>query len=119
MQTTKNRWLGFLRIGVFISPLLVSSLWTVEPQSEEKVARACSVHQVALKQLLVPVIYGLPDMPDKVYLEANRKLFPNSRNDVGGGCVINWSSLKFQQVDYCPQCRKAEKEWISKYVRFN
>jgi len=111
MQATRNNWLGFLRIGIFIIPLLVSSLWTVKPQAEERVPLVCSVHQQPLKHDLVQILYGLRGPADKGYIEAARKLFPHSNKESGGGCVISWDSPKFQQVDYCPKCRKAETEW--------
>ena len=113
MQTIKNTWPGILRIGVFVIPLVLFSLFAIKPKAEEKVSLVCPVHQEQLKQEPVKIVYGLRGPLEKGYVEASHKLFPYSNKNVSGGCVLNRDSPKFQTVDYCPKCRRAETRWRS------
>ena len=68
----------------------------------------CRVHGILLKTDRVQIIYGL--MGFKVgYLEAEKKLFPNSHKKAFGGCLVE--ATKFAEVAYCPKCRRAESKW--------
>jgi hypothetical protein len=69
----------------------------------------CEVHQVKLQKDVVPISYGLMSSPDFQYLNAQKNLFPHSRQKFNGGCVID--EYRYAEVLYCEQCRKAEKQW--------
>ena len=69
----------------------------------------CSVHRVALVEGEAPIAYGLIRF-DRAYLKARKRLFPNSRSFVLGGCVVSLEDRK-AAVRYCPRCREAERAW--------
>lgn len=73
--------------------------------SQEK----CEVHGTILEPAEVPVSYGRTII-DKELIQARKKLFPNSRKTVSGGCVVG-SSGRRAEVLFCEQCRVAESAW--------
>jgi len=78
------------------------------PETFREGESRCKVHGVLLKKDRVQIIYGLVGF--KVgYLEAQKKLFPNSNKEAFGGCIVE--STKFAEVVYCTECRKAEARW--------
>ena len=70
----------------------------------------CEIHNCPLIQTKVPIHYGLPVL-DEELIEARRKLFPNSKSYVLGGCTFLDESGSEELV--CPECREAEAEWRS------
>jgi hypothetical protein len=68
----------------------------------------CPVHDVTLKEGIVPILYGFPDF-EEGYWEARRAQFPLANSRYLGGCVLQKPMIA--RVRYCPQCRQAEKEW--------
>ena len=71
--------------------------------------KRCKVHGTILKEENVPVSYGLPIFDESVF-EAGDKLFPNSKRNVIGGCVVG-SMGDRTDVLVCPECRTAETDW--------
>lgn len=47
----------------------------------------CNVHDYPLKLVKVPIHYGLIYIEDE-FIEPRKKLFPNSKTSVMGGCVF-------------------------------
>jgi hypothetical protein len=70
----------------------------------------CDVHQETLQNEAVPIRYGLIRF-SKEFLEAQQRLFPNSRSFVLGGCRVGPGQPKTKELRYCPQCRLAEHAW--------
>jgi hypothetical protein len=73
--------------------------------------RKCEVHGVVLQKDVVPLDYGLIGFDFKE-AKARRSLFPHSRFNLNGGCVVDRYTRA--EVLYCDQCRKAERGWKSK-----
>lgn len=71
--------------------------------------KKCEVHTTVLKKAEVPVSYGLPYF-DEELIEARKKLFPNSKKSVLGGCVVG-SMGRFTEELVCEECREAETAW--------
>ncbi len=68
----------------------------------------CPLHDKALEEGIVPILYGIPDFTED-YWKAKRNEFPFANSQYLGGCYFQKPMLA--RVIYCPQCRKAEKEW--------
>jgi hypothetical protein len=51
------------------------------------------------------------------YLGAQKKLFPNSRTFVLGGCIVG--DAKTATVSFCGDCREAEQRWQENNPEFN
>lgn len=75
----------------------------------------CEVHNLPLKKGKASISYGLPII-DKILMEAERKLFPNSKEAVWGGCTAGPLDRR-AEVLFCSECRKAEKRWRKKNGR--
>lgn len=85
----------------------------VEPLSKSDAALTkCEVHGVALQTEDVPIMYGLMGAMPGFY-EAQKRAFPHASSVVMGGCIVSDNSPKFQTVKFCPQCRVAQKRWVS------
>ena len=80
------------------------------PQDFKAGKDRCEVHGVALERDKVKIVYGLIEFKAG-YIEAKRRLFPNSNTVYFGGCVITDDSPKYAEVLYCRRCREAETEW--------
>jgi hypothetical protein len=78
------------------------------PLDPELIDCSCPVHNVTLKENIVSIQYGFPDFPEG-YWEARRAQFPYANSRYLGGCVLQKPMIA--RVRYCPECRKAEKEW--------
>jgi hypothetical protein len=59
----------------------------------------------------VPIYYGLgkPD-PAAPSIATTQRLFPHAEESVSGGCVVE--SKTVTEIYVCPECKKAEAEWI-------
>jgi hypothetical protein len=79
--------------------------WLREPR--------CKVHGRPLLEGEVRVRYGLIRLPE-VYLEARKKLFPNSNSFKLGGCYVSENNPKTTLTLFCAACRQAEEEWETK-----
>jgi hypothetical protein len=71
----------------------------------------CEVHHVKLQKDVLPISYGLFDMPSFEYLNAHKTLFPHSSEHSYGGCVVE--KYRYAEVLYCEQCRTAQEQWRS------
>ena len=78
--------------------------------------KTCEVHGTVLHLRSVPVTYGRP-VPDPELWEARKKLFPNAKSFVLGGCCVG--SMGDEYEDWvCSECRKAEAKWrMGPYTR--
>jgi hypothetical protein len=94
------------KLAVLI-PMLVSSCM-IDGRGEDEF---CRVHQQAMAEDTVNVIYGLPYFTEG-YLQAMTKKFPNANVVYYGGCVIGCCSPSQARVRYCAECRRAEKTWV-------
>lgn len=74
----------------------------------------CEVHKTKMEHKVVKIAYGLilpgPDSPSA---DAERRLFPHSREYSLGGCVITPHSPKTERVYVCSGCKKAYETWKS------
>jgi hypothetical protein len=70
--------------------------------------RICPVHALPLQEDTVPIVYGLI-IPPKSEMNARRDRFPYANSEYLGGCVAR--DPRRARVLFCPECRKAEKEW--------
>ena len=70
----------------------------------------CRLHQASLLEGDAAVRYGLVRFPAD-YVAAKERLFPNSYSFVLGGCRVSPTNPKTRKVQYCPQCREAERAW--------
>ena len=75
--------------------------------------KQCSKHGSDLLRGTVETRSGYPPAPPDGYFEAQEGLFPFANSWVMGGCVIDLESDGTESVDYCPECRAAEKAWQS------
>jgi hypothetical protein len=78
------------------------------PLDPELINGNCPLHDVSLREGIVPILYGIPDFQEG-YSAAKRDQFPLANSRYLGGCYLQKSLLA--RVRYCPECRKAEKEW--------
>ena len=94
---------------------------TEDDRPADSANKHCPVHRLRLKEDKVEISYGLT-IYKPGFLEAEEKLFPYAKTNVGGGCVIDMEknpctgeqvqvSPKFALVLYCPKCRAAQKRW--------
>src|SRR5882762_4528569 len=83
--------------------------WADLPKDERDKFAQCALHNEWMSVRDVPIAYGLP-APREAYWEAARTLFPNSRNYIWGGCVLE--EVQSAKTLYCPTCRSEEKEWV-------
>lgn len=74
--------------------------------------KICEVHGTTLRLKGVPVNYGLPQ-PDPDLWEARKKLFPNAKSFVLGGCCVGSMGGEYEAW-VCAECRKAEARWRRK-----
>jgi hypothetical protein len=70
--------------------------------------KACQVHHVALKEDVVPIVYGMIRHTQEE-IEAHHSLFRHANSKYEAGCVVE--KPQKARVRYCPLCREAEKEW--------
>jgi len=78
------------------------------PLDPELIDGACPMHGEPLKEGIVLIQYGFPDLPEG-YFGARRTHFPFANSRYLGGCDLKKPWIA--RVLFCPQCRKAEKEW--------
>ena len=71
----------------------------------------CAVHGIELQTDTVKIIYGLMQ-PMPGY---QREHYPHANTWSHGGCIITDDSPKKAQVSYCPECRRAEAEWMERH----
>lgn len=76
----------------------------------------CHVHGCPLQRGAAQVVYGLV-FPDPEERPARRRLFPNARTVVLGGCRVGPETT--WEVRFCPDCRAAEESWLREHPRFN
>jgi hypothetical protein len=74
----------------------------------------CKVHHAAMRTERVPIHYGMPVNAPARY-EAERKLFPNSRRVVLGGCEVRKET--HTELPVCATCRAAEEEWRRRHPK--
>ena len=77
--------------------------------------KKCQLHNTPLTTMIVPLEHGLPARPNDHYTKSKKELFPNSRLQVNGGCVIGLKEMIFPErakVLACKACNHAEKEWL-------
>lgn len=77
----------------------------------------CHVHGQPLQRDLVWVCYGLIRL-DAEENRARKRLFPNARSSVLGGCVVGRLGERME-VRFCPACRAAEASWRREHPDFN
>ena len=70
---------------------------------------SCPVHAVKLKPGVVRIVYGLI-RAEPAYSEASRTRFPYARTFVSGGCFVDYDRTE-AKVEYCPECRTAQRGW--------
>ncbi|CAN5401378.1 hypothetical protein BH10PLA2_BH10PLA2_04650 [soil metagenome] len=104
-----------MRILALGACLFLVGLGCTANQSEEDLTipgGVCEVHHIPLLIDKVRINYGKQAFNSRE--EADRaKHFPNAKSSVsGGGCVITETSKLTARVSYCPECRKAETNWL-------
>jgi hypothetical protein len=77
--------------------------------------KICEVHQKMMKLLTVPISYGLPPNDEELWL-ARKKLFPNAKSYVLGGCSVGSAESASEELA-CEECRDAEKRWFHEHPR--
>ncbi len=75
----------------------------------------CEVHHVRLATSIVPLDYGLPIPAGRSYAAAYKAEFPHALRAVNGGCVVN-RFYKWARVRSCPQCNRAEEDWVKQHA---
>ncbi len=73
------------------------------------VQRDCRLHQIALKEDAVGIVFGLVSFPPDVFRAMVEK-FPNAATVNYGGCIPGPSP--WAVVRYCPRCREAQEAWL-------
>jgi TonB family protein len=96
---------------------------TISLDPEDVQGHSCEIHRVPLVKDRVEINYGLVEFRSG-YLNAEKKFFPNAHSKAFGGCVLEaqtycdgttvQTSPRFQEVLYCPKCRRAEMQWSKK-----
>ena len=94
----------------------------IPANSEEQ---RCSLHGNLLLRDKVEIVYGLVGFREG-YEKARTELFPNANSQAFGGCVVETEvscdgtriqiSPKYEEVLYCPKCRRAEEKWDKKHL---
>ena len=74
----------------------------------------CRVHGATMLPDTVPIHYGLITVSPEGHFEAASRLFPNAQIRSLGGCCVG--ERKQRRVLYCPDCRSANKAWVSSAV---
>jgi hypothetical protein len=74
-------------------------------------ATRCNVHGTTLKKGKARISYGMPTY--EAFLEAENEAFPFARTLTLGGCMV--ADEKSEEVLYCTECRRAQKEWKRKH----
>ena len=114
-----------LVIAVALAVLLSPALG--EPVSEAEGSRlvkayfraqktgTCNVHHIRMQRKLVPIAWGYVEF-DPVYDSAEIRTFPNAREYVNGGCVVDEKKLGHLVPHYiCPECKRAERHWALRH----
>jgi len=76
----------------------------------------CEIHKVKMKPSLVPLTYGLVDVPvlDAEYLTLSKTSFPHRRPDqVRGGCIVTvgrFGPKRHARIFVCDRC---EANWLA------
>lgn len=84
------------------------------PLDETKgISNICPVHHCAMKAVVVPINYGMLLPLDSNPPEPLRQReFPYARRWWPGGCVSSDTSPAFAKIYVCPDCGRAEKQWL-------
>ena len=119
MPLLNNRRKGFpismrirkYMVGLLLLAVVGSNLTAVEVSGGGPPKR-CPIHRLPLKKERLEIIYGLVAHPcaSLERIEFAGRKFPYANSVVYGGCVIEPDSPKYQEVLYCEECRKAEKD---------
>jgi hypothetical protein len=76
----------------------------------------CPVHGNYLQSGKIDIRYGYPPAPPLGYFEAQEELFPYAKSWEIGGCVIVIDDSEDQTpVEFCSECRRAEKDWEAEH----
>lgn len=85
---------------------LTSDCLLIDPDQRAKVGTFCALHPRQRLMLdTVRVSYGFSCSPDAGEIPG---VCINSRLMACGGCVQMWP---YAEVAYCPECRRARKQW--------
>jgi hypothetical protein len=91
--------------------------WWNPPNYTLGVSNVCEIHHVEMMKTNVPIQYGLIGYSDWALMlqAASTNSFPHARGDVPGGCIVGHNSPRQALIYVCPQCLKAQEQWISKH----
>lgn len=104
-----------LRICYFLIALValaIVGLVYIQLPLDRRTPGRCEVHDRQLEDGVVPIHYGLVRCT-KEEGDARQKGFPHARSDYLGGCVVK--PPEKARVSFCPECRKAEAEWMAEH----
>ena len=76
-----------------------------------KMNKMCEIQNIELVSGEVEIRYGLIRF-SKEYMDVSDSLFPNAFEFKMGGCFVDPNNPKTRIVEYCNECRKAEKDWL-------
>lgn len=77
----------------------------------------CHVHDCCLELDTVEVVYGTPITSTEAEIKVVQVLFPQAGLSVGGGCCVG--EQKSAEILFCPDCRRAYKQWESQAFKRN
>jgi hypothetical protein len=63
-----------------------------------------------------PIYFGGPLDFDSPFYYATTRSFPNAREHINGGCVVDERLVGKKKPRYvCPACKRAQREWALKH----
>jgi hypothetical protein len=77
-----------------------------------QISSVCAVHHVPMRIVRVKILYGLMQYRDG-YLKAEHRYFPNSGDDISGGCIRDEKSPDHALMFKCRKCARALDRWAS------
>jgi hypothetical protein len=78
----------------------------------------CNIHHIRMQRKMVPISFGGPLRFDTPFYYATMRYFPNAREHINGGCVIDKKLLGKKKPRYvCPVCKRAEREWALEHPK--
>jgi hypothetical protein len=78
----------------------------------------CNIHHIRMQRKLVPINFGGPLDFGSPFSYATMRQFPNAREHIDGGCVVDEKLVGRKKPRYvCPACKRAEREWALKHPK--
>jgi len=96
---------------------LLASCGTKVPDYTVGKSATCKVHRTEMTRTAVPIQYGMPPWNEKIKARdaASERGFPNARDRVEGGCVVERRNPRQAMIFVCPDCQRQAQMWDLKH----